>query len=233
MKDVNSVKGVNVVKMVKVAAIGVAVLASGCGGNKALREEELARIADWLPGTYDNRAQVDDDLKRNVVDVHAPIELTIVAVASPIIGRDVYYVQQNDAMNPRRVVEQQLYSFEKSADDKAIAQTIYTFKEPERWVRGHDRPDIFKSLVPDDLSAASGCELKWEFKEDRFTGHSSAVSCRGSGGTGAHTRSDVQIELTSVQLKLAELAFDAEGNIVSGRRDEPFFDFRKATPRSR
>lgn len=228
--DVKSVKGV---KMVSFVVLGVAVLASGCGGDKALREEELARIADWLPGTYDNRAQVDDDLKRNVVDVHAPIELTIVAVAAPIIGRDIYYVQQNDAMNPRRVLEQQLYSFEKSADDKAIAQTIYTFKEPDRWVRGHDRPDIFKSLVTDDLSAASGCELKWEFKDERFTAQSSAVSCRGSGGTGAHTRSEAQIELTPTQLKLAERAFDPQGNIVSGRRDDPFFDFRKAAPRSR
>jgi hypothetical protein len=207
--------------------IGVAVLASGCGGNAALREEELARIADWLPGTYDNRAQVDDDLKRNIVDVHAPIELNIVAADSPIVGHDVYYVQQNDAMNPRRVLSQQLYSFEKSADDKAIAHTIYTFKEPERWVHGHDRPDIFKSLVPDDLSAATGCELKWEFKEERFTGHSSAVSCHGAGGSGAHARSEVHIELTATQLKLAERAFDAEGNIVSGRRDDPFSDFRK------
>ena len=186
-----------------------------------------SRIADWLPGTYDNRAQVDDDLKRNIVDVHAPIELNIVPAASPIIGTDIYYVQQNDAMNPRRVLSQQLYSFEKSADDKAIAHTIYTFKEPERWVRGHDQPDIFKSLVRDDLSAATGCELKWEFKQERFTGHSSAVSCHGAGGSGAHTRSEVQIELTATQLKLAERAFDAEGNIVSGRRDDPFFDFRK------
>ena len=58
-------------------------------------------------------------------------------------------------------------------------------------------------------------------------GHSSALSCHGAGGAGAHSRSEVQIELTATQLKLAERAFDAEGNIISGRRDDPFFDFRK------
>jgi CpeT/CpcT family (DUF1001) len=212
-------------KRAAVLLIGAALLASGCANDKALREADLARIAEWLPGNYDNRAQVDGDLAHNVADVHAPIALDIVAVEANIIGKQTYYVQQSDAMSPQRVLSQQLYSFEKTSDDKAIAQTIYNFKEPERWVRGHARPDIFKSIVPDDLSTTSGCELKWEFADERFTAHSSAASCRGVGGSGART--EVKFELTPTEFKSSERAFDSAGNVISGRRDDPFFEFRK------
>ncbi len=212
-------------KRAYVLLIGAALLASGCANNKAAREEDLGRIAEWLPGAYDNRAQVDSDLAHSVADVHEPVALNIVAVEANIIGKQTYYVQQSDAMSPQRVLSQQLYSFEKTSDDMAIAQTIYNFKEPDRWVRGHDRPDIFKSIVPDDLSTTSGCELKWEFADDKFTAHSSAASCRGAAGTGART--EIKMELTPTELKLSERAFDSAGNVISGRRDDPFFEFRK------
>ncbi len=212
-------------KRAYVLLIGAALLASGCANNKAAREEDLGRIAEWLPGAYDNRAQVDADLAHNVADVHPPIALDIVAVEANIIGKQTYYVQQTDATNPQHVLSQQLYSFEMTYDEQAIAQTIYNFKEPDRWVRGHDRPDIFKSIVPDDLSSTSGCELKWDFADDQFIGHSSAASCRGVGGSGART--EVKMELTTTELKLSERAFDSAGNVISGRRDDPFFEFRK------
>ncbi|HKE43715.1 MAG TPA: chromophore lyase CpcT/CpeT [Steroidobacteraceae bacterium] len=207
--------------------ISASVLAGGCTTNASLREADLGRIAEWLPGSYDNRAQVDADLAKNVMDVHAPIALDIVSVSAVIMGKDVYYVQQTDAMNPRRMISQQLYSFEATSDNKSIAQTIYNFKEPERWASGHDRPDIFKSVVPDDLSSTSGCELKWDFVDGHFTGHSSAASCRGAGAGGKRT--EVKIELTATEIKLSEQSFDSAGNVTSGRKDDPVFEFRKGS----
>jgi hypothetical protein len=97
----------------------------------------------------------------------------------------------------------------------------YDFKEPQRWASGHDRPDIFKSVVPDDLSSASGCELKWDFVDDNFTGHSSAANCRGAGGG-----TEVSIELTATELKLAQRSFDSATS-SRGRKNDPFFEFPK------
>jgi hypothetical protein len=203
----------------------VCLLAGGCTTNDTLRQADLDRIAEWLPGTYDNRAQVEADLAKNVADVHAPIQLDIVSVSAVIIGKDTYFVQRSDAMNPRRVLSAQLYSFEKTSDNKAIAQTIYDFKEADRWSSGHDRPDIFKSVVPDDLSSTSGCELKWDFVDGHFTAHSSGASCRGVGAGGRRT--EVKIELTATELRLSEQSFDSAGNVTSGRKDDPFFEFHK------
>jgi hypothetical protein len=216
--------------MTRRTAVIMALLAlcTGCGTNqKALREEELSRIAEWLPGTYDNRAQVDEDLTRNVAEVHEPIRLVIVPVSAPIIGEQIYYAESSDAMNTRRVTDQRLYSFEKTSDDKAIAHTIYRFKEPERWAGGTQREDIFKSLVRDDLSAASGCELKWEYKESLFVGQSSRTSCKSAPQAGLSRKVEIRYELGADTLGLTERGFDSKGEVVEGRRDDPMYRFHK------
>jgi len=150
-----------------------------------------------------------------------------VPVSAAVIGRQLYYAELCDAMNPRRVIDQRLYSFAKTADEKAIAHTLYRFKEPDRWAGGQRRADIFKSLVPDDLSALSGCELKWEFDGEHFTGQSSLLSCRSAPESGPPAAIEVRMELESGALSLSERTFDSAGGLVQGRRDDPMFRFRK------
>jgi hypothetical protein len=203
-------------------------LCAGCGSNqKALREDELSRISEWLPGTYDNRAQVEEDLAKNAVEIHEPIQLVIVPVSAPIIGENVYYAESTDAMNTRRVTDQRLYSFEKTSDDKGIAHTIYRFKEADRWLGGTKREDIFKSVVRDDLNAQSGCELKWEFKEDHFLGQSSRTSCKSAPQAGLSRKVEIRYELRPDTLALAEVYFDSKGKPVEGRMEDPMYRFHK------
>ena len=211
-----------------VPLFAVLALSAGCGSNeKLLREEELSRIAEWLPGTYDNRAQVDEDLARNAVEIHEPLRLVIMPVSAPIIGEQIYYAELSDAMNTRRVTDQRLYSFEKSSDNKAIAHTIYRFKEPDRWAGGTQREDIFKSVVRDDLSAQSGCELKWEFKDEQFVGQSSRTSCKSAPQGGLSRKVEIRYELGGDTLALSERFFDSKGQVVEGRKEDPMFRFRK------
>jgi hypothetical protein len=210
----------------RVAAIAALALCAACGANqKALREEELSRLGEWLPGTYDNRAQVDEDLARNVTELHEPIRLVIVPVAAPIIGEQIYYAESSDAMNTRRLLDQRLYSFEITSDNKAIAHTIYRFKEPDRWLGGTQREDIFKSLVRDDLSAASGCELKWEFIDDHFVGQSSRTSCKSAPQEGLSRKVEIRYELGADTLALSERFFDSKGKLVEGLREDPMFRY--------
>jgi hypothetical protein len=203
-------------------------LCAGCGANqKALREEDLSRLGEWLPGTYDNRAQVEEDLARNAVEIHEPLQLVIVPVAAPIIGEYIYYAESSDAMNTRRVIDQRLYSFEITSDNMSIAHTIYRFKEPDRWAGGTQREDIFKSLVRDDLSAQSGCELKWEFKDEQFVGQSSRTSCKSAPKAGLSRKVEIRYELAADTLALAEVFFDSKGQPVEGLQEDPMMRFRK------
>jgi len=209
------------------ALFAIALLAAGCTSNVKLRDEELARIDEWLPGVYDNRPQVDDDLAKNATDIHAPIDLVILPVSAQIIGKHVFYMESRNSMNPRRVVDQRLYSFESSADKKAIVQTLYRFKEPDRWAGGKRRADIFRSIVPDDLSSASSCVIKWEFDGLRFIGISSPSSCRAPAEAGVSSFLELRFELEPHELRMSERSLDAAGNVLVGRRDDPLLRFRK------
>jgi len=209
------------------ALIAILLLAAGCTNNVKLRDEELARIDEWLPGVYDNRPQVDSDLAKNATEIHTPIELVMLPVSAQIIGEHVYYMESRDSMNPRRIIDQRIYSFETSADKKAIVQTLYRFKEPDRWAGGKRRADIFRSMVPDDLSSASSCVIKWEFDGLRFNGISSPASCRAPAEAGISTFLELRFELEPHELRMSERSLDAAGNVLVGRRDDPLFIFRK------
>jgi hypothetical protein len=221
--------------MIFIVRIGILIailLATACAHTDKLRQADLARIAEWLPGEYSNAAQVDEDLKRVVVDVHEPIGMTIVHVFAPFIGDLVFYVEQADAMNPRRIVSQRLYRFDKSADGKTIVQTSMDFKEPERWVHGQQRVDIFRSLLPVDVLTAPGCDLAWTFDGQMFKGANLPAACRMTAReSGQRVNTEMRMELDEHELRMAERQFGVEGKLVSGRRTDEFFRFERVGSR--
>jgi hypothetical protein len=160
--------------LVFVAAV-VATLAA-CASQGKLRDVELGRIGDWLPGEYDNAAQVEADLLAAADPVHESLRMNLVPVSAPFLGKSVLYVEMLDA-GSGRVLSAQLYRFEKSADDKGIVQRTFDFKEPQRWAGGLGRADIFKSLLPDDVTATTACDLAWIFDGEWFTGVAGRKGC--------------------------------------------------------
>lgn len=149
---------------------------AACATQGKLREADLGRIADWLPGQYSNAAQVDADL-RSAADVHPALQINVLPVMAPFIGDLVLYVEQIDTANRQRIVSQQLYLFEKTVDGKGIVQRIFDFKEPQRWASGHLRADIFKSVVKDDLTTSAACDLGWTYAEQQFVGVAGRKGC--------------------------------------------------------
>ena len=100
-------------------AVVLAFVLAACATQGKRRDLELGKIGEWLPGQYDNTVQVDADLK-GAGEVHAAMEINLVPVWARFIGDQVLYVEQVDTRSGRKVVSQQLYSFEKSSDEKAI-----------------------------------------------------------------------------------------------------------------
>jgi len=150
---------------------------SACAGHAKKRELELGKIGEWLPGQYDTSAQVDADLNSGAVEVHPAMQINLVPVWARFVGDQVLYVEQADTRSGRRIVLQQLYSFEKSSDEKTIIQHVYDFKEPQRWSAGDSDPEIFKSLVPDDLKGNAPCDLVWTLEGDIFKGTAGRKGC--------------------------------------------------------
>lgn len=198
-----------------------AILLSACTTDSKLREQDLARLRSWLPGQYDNLVQVEADIAAGIADVREPVAIVIVPVNAGIMGDTVFYVQQSDAMNPRRVLSQRLHRFEKGPDDEGILHTILELKQPDQWLAVAGNPDVLRGIIPDDTRAGSGCALLWKFADGKFTA-TCPVAAAAPAGAAA-----VPVELTETELRLADLSFNGRARAVPSRAADPAYRFER------
>lgn len=179
-----------------------------------------------LPGHYDNLAQAQADVRHGIQPPHEALALDIVPIDAPMIGDDVFYVQECAADDPRRVTGQKVIMF--GVVKKEIVQTDFALAEPHRWRNGQLNPDLFKSLMTQDVRSSKGCSLRWKKSEAHFVGANDPKSCHGSSGPGGGmAQIQSRAELGPDEYATADLAFDRPGHVVRGRQDEPFYRFRK------
>ena len=199
------------------------LLLAGCISTQKLRQSELAELAALLPGNYDNTDQARADMAAGTVPAHGAMQLTITALYAPLVADRVFHVRETAADDPRRLISQQVWTLSVSGDAR-IVQGIHLLAEPERWRTGD--PEVFRSILPQDLRPLSGCELVWKKTASGFSGANQPASCR------ARSRLDdaaVTVEhralLGSEQLDLSERQFDAAGRVVAGLEADPYYRF--------
>jgi hypothetical protein len=159
------------------------LIVAACANQTKLRQAELDEAATWLPGIYDNREQVDAERAAGRI-VHEAITLSIVPIYAPMLSETVFYMQETASDDPRRVLTQRISSFVASQDGRII-ETIWTFVDPTRWREGLRSPELFKSLLAQDLTQAHGCERVWRQAGARFRGTNDPQKCRAVSATGA------------------------------------------------
>ncbi len=194
--------------------------ATACTTDSKLREQDLARLRSWLPGRYDNLAQVEADIAGGIADVREPVAIAIVPVTARIMGDTVFYVEQTDAMNPRRVLSQRLHRFEKGPDNEGILHTILDLKQPDRWRGAATSPELLYGILPDDATAGPGCALLWKFADDKFTATCPVARAAATGAA-------LPVELTDSELKLADLTFNGRPRAVPSRSADPAYRFER------
>lgn len=210
----------------RIALIVALATLSACASQGKEREADLARLLDWFPGHYSNLEQAQAD-ERGGLEPHTALELNIVPIYAPRIGKNVFYLQETAANDPLRVLSQRLAAFE-VVKDRGIVQTLWTLKEPLRWRDAHRNLDLFKSMIPDDYTQLSGCDLLWKSEEGRFEGANDGAACRiTSSSTGGTLRVELRAELSADSLALADQSFDAAGRRVQGNATDPFYRFSR------
>jgi len=215
-----------------ILACGAGSLLAGCaggGGQKAPKPDvDLAQLTRWLPGTYNNYAQHDADVKAGKPP-HEALTVVIVPIDSPIMGEHVFYLQEMAADDPRRVMRQQVLSF--AVSDKkgeVIRESVATLVEPRRWREGYLNPELFAAMVQEDLTPFSGCYLFCKRTAAGFAGANDPRRCHSSDRlSDAAALNQLRAELTSIELSFSEQSFDENGALVLGRVDEPFYRFHK------
>ncbi len=203
----------------------LAVLVGGCAANEAKPDVEILELVQMLPGHYDNTAQVQSDIARGVQPPHDALALDIVPIEAPMIGENVFYVQESAADDPHRVTGQKIMMF--GVVKKEIVQTDFALGEPHRWRDGQLNPDLFKSLMTQDVHSTKGCSLKWKRADARFVGANEPKTCHGRVAVGGMAQIEARAELDPVEYATAELAYDKPGHLALGRKDDAFMRFRK------
>jgi hypothetical protein len=153
------------------------LLLAGCTTEATKREAEFETLVGTLPGQYDNLAQVKSDSSGE----HAAVALLIRPVDALAVGKIVFFVRETAADDPRRVLAQHIWTFQLDSK-KRLVQTVYLFKEPQRWVHAVEDPYVIQSVLPNDLSAMAGCELIWSKSDSGFQATTKAETCRASAG---------------------------------------------------
>jgi CpeT/CpcT family (DUF1001) len=158
-------------------AVVTLLVVGGCKTESSKREAEFDTLVKKLPGQYDNLAQAQSDPSGE----HAAVALLIRPSNSMTVGKIVLFVRETAYDDPRRVLAQHIWTF--ALDKKArLVQTIYLFKEPQRWLHAADEPYLLESMLPEDLLPLTGCELIWTKSGEDFLAATKPDSCKASAG---------------------------------------------------
>ena len=165
-----------------VLVLAAATLLAACAAQRESkqRDEDLSDLISWLPGRYDNLAQVQHDDKTGVRPPHEAIALLVRPAQTPRLGHHVFYVQEMAPDNAERIMSQRMFSFD--IDEKrGVVGLMYTFVEPVRWREAVHNPQMLTSVMTEDVSPV-GCELIWKRSGDSFTASHDPKHCHRAGG---------------------------------------------------
>lgn len=141
--------------------LGGAVLGlSACTSQADLRKAELDTLALQLPGEYRNQHQT----------------LTILRLAAPMVGDQVFYVRETMADDSRRVISERVWNLDIAAGAR-IHAVAYALDEPDHWRGGVEDPDLFRSLLMRDLRSLPGCEMLWQKSPGGYIATSTNAFC--------------------------------------------------------
>ncbi|HMA12169.1 MAG TPA: chromophore lyase CpcT/CpeT [Steroidobacteraceae bacterium] len=206
------------------AAVALAALALAATVFAKPKKEDvfLAQLAAMLAGSYDNIAQARRDAD------HPGLRLMIVPVQAPLVGDNVFYVQEMASDDLRRVFSQKLWVLNVIPKREQAVLAQLDLKEPLRWRDGQNNRDLFRSMLMQDLRARPGCDLLWQRDGEGFKAALQANACRtASRATGETLKVDLRMQLGADTLNVFEQQRDATGALVSGDLPDPWLRYAR------
>ena len=194
--------------------LAVALLDGGCATQSTHSDTELIQFDEWLPGRYDNQAQITAD-SRAGRPPHEPVALSVVPVDALQMGMHVFYVEESVGHveppgTPRLILAQHLASIA-LVNGKIIA-ALYSFTDPQRWRDGVAMPELFSSLQPQDVKLMRGCGLTWTAAPQKFIAVDDPTRCLTSSAlTGGVEALRIRVELTRAEIAVSAVPAEPGG----------------------
>ena len=178
-----------------------ALALGACTSQADLRKAELDTLALQLPGEYLNSRQT----------------LTILRLAAPLVGDQVFYVRETMAEDSRRVISERIWNLDIVAGER-IHAIAYALDEPEHWRGGVEDPDLFRALLMRDLRSLPGCEMLWQKSPTGYTATSTNAYCPQSW----------RLEGDGISFSDKLNAAGTIGGAMPAGGADPYFHFRRS-----
>lgn len=182
-------------------------------------EPGLAHFLGWFGGEYDNHEQVWQQAEDGVPATgrHEHIHHIFRPVPVPALGENVFFVRQYMDGDYDKVYRQRLYRFSEEADGR-VRLAIYRFRDEDPYRNADREPALVADLTREDLIHRPGCDVFWQWREDRYLGEMPDGACHFySERQGKTIIIDDSLTLTADELRISDRAVDEEGNVVFGR----------------
>jgi CpeT protein len=181
-------------------------------------DPELARLADWLTGSFSSAAQSELDADYHDIRIHA------VRIWPDRDHGYWIYLEQAAAASPERPYRQRVYHLTRSGPG-LFQSRVYALPDPEDHVGRWRESGPLAELGPEDLRLREGCDvLLREAGESAFMGSTLGRHCLSSLRGASFATSEVVV-LRDVLISW-DRGFEGSGDQVWGAEKGPYL-FKK------
>lgn len=152
----------------------------------AQKSADLDLLISYLNGHFSSEAQAQSDSS------YYHITLDMQQIWTDNEDGAWMYVEQTAAKTPGKPYRQRVYHLQMH-DNNTFSSTIYSVAEPKNYIGGHNDPEVFKDLKPQDLTLLEGCALKLEYAKGIFKGSTVKGKCLNSWGEATYATSEVEM----------------------------------------
>lgn len=183
-------------------------------------EELIARLADWMTGSFSSSAQALSD-PENFFD----IRLEMVPIWQDRADGPWLYIEQAAGSALERPYRQRVYRL--SAEGTTIRSDVYTLPgDPLVYAGAWAEPSRFDAFGPEDLKLREGCSIFLESHGDTYAGSTRGIGCTSSLGDAAYATSIVTIRPDA--LESWDRGFRADGQQAWGAEKGAYIFVRDA-----
>lgn len=203
------------------ALIGCAALSESAADTTL--EDRFATFVEWFPGRYDSAKQ------SHFYDANAVPEpernyrrhSIFRQVDLPAFGETVVLAHQYRDGNPETVYRQRLYTFRLDQQRGVFWLRVHVPKDSDALKGAYQNPDRLAGLTPDDFTVWDGCDLYWQWENERFVGRLEEGACRfRSDAFGQEIVLEETLTLSEDRITFADRGLSLSSDYLFGMRGD-------------
>lgn len=143
-------------------------------------DRDFRLMMSWLEAEFDNSEQFyfEEEMKVPEEERKTRIHMTFKKIELPIIGENVFYLEQYTENNPDNVGRQRLFNFTPDYEAGNIRMQIFTFKDGSIAKGLQNDPSKIANITLDAMTPMSReCDAIWNRSANEFVGKISPDDC--------------------------------------------------------